>query len=269
MTGALGRRARSQDLFFGTQRHGPEPDPACTRAARSCHAAASATGLDPGACAASRRTSSTRLLTERREPGGDRPATASCATENIVGLNLRNVNTRRRTSTSTSTARPTSTATRTAIVDLETYASMNIGQRRSTSTRDDPNSYLCPCDERRSTAIPTSTRLFDAPHDALLDARPSSASSPAVPYFHDHVASSLRNLLDPEIADRLTRSTAARRYLAGARPRSRREEVLQRVPRRPRSRFLVPSSSKVQIDAAAARTRTTTSRRSWPTSESL
>lgn len=77
--------------------------------------------------------------------------------------------------------------------DVETYTPLNA-DKHDPFTRDDPNSYLCPIDpqdpqsplkvfnrDMRSFSIPTKLGVFSTG-----------------PYFHDHVAISLRMILDPE-----------------------------------------------------------------------
>jgi YVTN family beta-propeller protein len=77
--------------------------------------------------------------------------------------------------------------------DIETYTPLN-NDRNDPFTRDDPNSYLCPLDpldpqsplkvfqrDMRAFSVPTKLGVFSTG-----------------PYFHDHVAISLRTIVDPE-----------------------------------------------------------------------
>jgi YVTN family beta-propeller protein len=111
--------------------------------------------------------------------------------ENVVGVNIRNVN---------SGANVDEDNDGFADLDrnfdgwndLETYAIMNV-DNDDDFTRDDPNSYLCPDDP------------FGPPLPLKLFTRgPGKFSIPTKlgvfttgPYFHDHVGVSLRALLDP------------------------------------------------------------------------
>jgi YVTN family beta-propeller protein len=77
--------------------------------------------------------------------------------------------------------------------DIETYSVMNT-DKKSDFTRDDPNSYMCPIDplnpngplkvfqrDMRKFSIPTKLGVYSTG-----------------PYFHDHSATSLRMVVDPE-----------------------------------------------------------------------
>jgi YVTN family beta-propeller protein len=83
-------------------------------------------------------------------------------------------------------------------IDTETYAIMNA-DTDDPFLRDDPNSYMCPCDPMVDPFCDplTSTHVF--PRSQVKFSVPTKLGAFSTgPYFHDHVAFSLRNLVDPE-----------------------------------------------------------------------
>ncbi len=105
--------------------------------------------------------------------------------ENTVALNLRDVNTGVNIDFNPEDGLPDVDRNNDLFSDLETYTPMNVDDDDD-FMRDDPNSYACPPGkvfkrDPRSFSIPTKLGVFSSG-----------------PYFHDHSASSLRTLLDPE-----------------------------------------------------------------------
>ncbi len=111
---------------------------------------------------------------------------------NVVGLQVRNVNSGVNVDfNNNGVADPDRNSD--GYIDVETYVPLNT-DKADPFTRDDPNSYRCPSDpqdpqsalkvfqrDMRSFSIPTKLGVFSTG-----------------PYFHDHVAISLRTILDPE-----------------------------------------------------------------------
>ncbi len=111
---------------------------------------------------------------------------------NIVGIAVRNVNSGVNVDFDNDNV-PDADRNNDGFVDVETYVPLNA-DKNDPFSRDDPNSYLCPIDpqdpnsqlrvfqrEMRSFSVPTKLGVFSTG-----------------PYFHDHVAISLRTILDPE-----------------------------------------------------------------------
>jgi YVTN family beta-propeller protein len=111
---------------------------------------------------------------------------------NIVAINIRNVNSGVNIDFNND-GLPELDRNFDGYVDLETYVPLNT-DKNDPFTRDDPNSYLCPLDpqdpqgplklfqrDMRSFSIPSKLGVFSTG-----------------PYFHDHVAYSLRTIVDPE-----------------------------------------------------------------------
>jgi len=116
--------------------------------------------------------------------------------ENIVALNLRNVNTGVNVDIDQD-GLPDPDRNNDGYVDIETYVAMNM-DTPDPFTRDDVNSYMCPCDPNIDFSCDqtTSTRLFERRADIF--SIPSKLGAFATgPFFHDHCAHSLRGLLDP------------------------------------------------------------------------
>lgn len=192
--GSLSANARlGQDLFFGTNDTGMNSE-LRHAGCRECHPQEVLTGSDPGP----------RFFTADFLPPG-LSSTENIANfdpncfslrENIAQLNIRNVNTGANID-SDSNGQPDVDRNLDGWDDRETYAVMN----RDTADdfqRDDPNSYLCPCDpSTESNCSPTTmTRIFTRAETHFSIPTKLGVFSTG-PYFHDHVAFSLRGLLDP------------------------------------------------------------------------
>ncbi len=116
--------------------------------------------------------------------------------ENIVALNIRNVNTGVNIDGDLDGI-PDPDRNNDGYLDVETYAVMNV-DTPDPFTRDDANSYMCPCDPDIDFSCDpvTRTRRFDRRADQF--SIPSKLGVFATgPFFHDHGAHSLRGLLDP------------------------------------------------------------------------
>lgn len=116
--------------------------------------------------------------------------------ENVVSINIRNVNTGANIDADQD-GFPDPDRNFDGWNDLETYAVMNP-DGHDDFTRDDPNSYDCPCDPQvDSNCDPiTSTRRFTRRPD-LFSIPSKLGLFTSGPFFHDHAAHSLRTLLDP------------------------------------------------------------------------
>jgi hypothetical protein len=131
------------------------------------------------------------LLTDGENLGALDPTCFSLQA-NLVALNVRNINSGVNIDFNNDGV-PDPDRNSDGYVDVETYTPMNR-DRNEPFQRDDPNSYPClinPNDpasprktfqrDQRSFSIPTKLGVFSTG-----------------PYFHDHVAYSLRTILDPE-----------------------------------------------------------------------
>lgn len=112
--------------------------------------------------------------------------------ENIVAANIRNVNSGCDIDQDFDLI-PDPDRNADGYLDTETYVVMNTDKNDS-FTRDDPNSYMCPTDPNDPNSplkvFQRNMKLFSVP--TKLGVFSSG------PYFHDHVAYSLRALLDPQ-----------------------------------------------------------------------
>lgn len=111
--------------------------------------------------------------------------------ENIVAANIRNVNSGCDIDQDFDTF-PDPDRNADGFLDTETYVVMNT-DKNDNFTRDDSNSYMCPSDpfdpQSPLKVFQRNMKLFSVP--TKLGVFSSG------PYFHDHVAYSLRALLDP------------------------------------------------------------------------
>jgi hypothetical protein len=130
-------------------------------------------------------------LTDSENLGAQDPTCFSLQA-NLVALNVRNINSGVNIDFNNDGV-PDPDRNSDGYNDVETYAPMNR-DRNEPFQRDDPNSYPCPINpadpnsplktfqrDQRSFSIPTKLGVFST-----------------APYFHDHVAYSLRTILDPE-----------------------------------------------------------------------
>jgi YVTN family beta-propeller protein len=178
-----------KDLFFGTNETGLNPtgrDAGCTQ----CHP-----DDDGGAVRAYTLDFLDPTITGAEEFG--RPGTVweNCfeLQENILGPNLRNVNTAVNSDID-SNGTPESDRNFDGWIDFESYTPMNADDDDD-FTRDDPNSY--PCAE--FPGFPEfGDKVFLRKPDLFVIPTKLGVFSTG-PYFHDHSAVSLRALLDPAI----------------------------------------------------------------------
>jgi hypothetical protein len=124
--------------------------------------------------------------------------------------------------------------------DIETYTVMNT-DKDDPFQRDDANSYLCPDINSPGNfmTFDRSMKHFTVP--TKLGVRTSG------PYFHDHVAWSLRNLVDPELQsdDPIYGSPA---YLAVGKPAlPEMKKFFNEFHDIRGHQFFVPQASKIQI----------------------
>lgn len=189
VTGALSPTAAfGRDLFFGSNDTGLNP---LLRAA-GC-----------AVCHPNQDSSSSALrgftadFIDPNLTGGEnlQAINPSCSSlqSNIVSLNVRNVNSGANVDTNND-GFPETDRNFDGFVDIETYAVMNP-DKADPFTRDDPNSYMCPL----NPADPNSPlKVFQ--RDMRAFSIPSKLGVFSTgPYFHDHVAFSLRSIVDPVI----------------------------------------------------------------------
>ena len=117
--------------------------------------------------------------------------------QNIVAINIRNVNTAANADLNNDGI-PENDRNFDGYGDLETYAIMNA-DKDDPFRRDDGNSYLCPCDPATDPNCDSTNPFTRFLRNKVLFSIPQKMGSFAsAPYFHDHVAYTLRALLDPE-----------------------------------------------------------------------
>jgi hypothetical protein len=187
--------AFGKDLFFGTDDTGLNMlgrEAGCA----NCHPMAGPVS-DPGP-----RFFTRDFLPDILSSGENLEAlnpTCSILQENILATNLANVNTGANVIVDTNGDMiPDADHNSDGFIDTETYAIMNP-DTDDPFQRDDPNGYLCPCVPGVDANCDpvTSTRIFT--RSQLKFSIPSKFGVFSTgPYFHDHVAFSLRNLVDPE-----------------------------------------------------------------------
>ena len=116
----------------------------------------------------------------------------------FVSLNLRNVNTADNADVD-GDGLPDLDRNFDGYVDLETYAVMNP-DLDDPFRRDDGNSYLCPCDPATDPNCDAAIPFTLFPRSKVLFSVPTKLGVFSTgPYFHDHVAYTLRALLDPDV----------------------------------------------------------------------
>ena len=117
--------------------------------------------------------------------------------ENLVTLNLRNVNSGSNVDIDGDLL-PDPDRNFDGFDDRETYSIMNA-DAEDPFLRDDPNSYLCPCDPLTSANCDPLNPFLRFTRDRATFSVPTKLGVfSTAPYFHDHAVLSLRTLLDPE-----------------------------------------------------------------------
>jgi YVTN family beta-propeller protein len=196
VTGALSAAAtEGQDLFFGTNDTGTNPTFRHAGCA-NCHPNIE-TLNDPGP-----RFFTADFLPDILSSGENLQALNPDCTilrENVVGPNLRNVNSGANVVLDvTGDGIPDTDRNQDGFDDAETYAIMN-NDTDADFERDDANSYNCPCTVGVDPDCDpmTGTYFFTRPSTKFSIPTKLGVFSTG-PYFHDHVLFSLRNLVDPE-----------------------------------------------------------------------
>ncbi len=176
-----------RDLFFGENNTGLNP----TLRHAGCFVCHPMTDPSSGAPRGFTADFIDPTLTDGENLGTQDPTCFSLQA-NLVALNVRNINSGVNIDFNNDGI-PDPDRNSDGYNDVETYAPMNR-DRNDPFQRDDPNSYPCPINpadpnsprktfqrDQRSFSIPTKLGVFST-----------------APYFHDHVAYSLRTILDPE-----------------------------------------------------------------------
>ncbi len=118
--------------------------------------------------------------------------------QNVVAINLRNVNTAANADVDGDGV-PDPDRNFDGYVDLETYSIMNA-DHDDPFRRDDGNSYLCPCDPATDPNCSAANPFTLFLRNKVLFSIPQKLGLFSTgPYFHDHMAYSLRALLDPDV----------------------------------------------------------------------
>ncbi|MBM3990014.1 MAG: hypothetical protein FJ298_03290 [Planctomycetes bacterium] len=176
-----------RDLFFGENNTGLNPS---SRHAGcfNCHPLA-----DPSTGALRGYTADflNPLLTDGENLGALDPSCFSLQA-NIVALNVRDINSGVNVDTNND-GLPDTDRNVDGYADVETYTPMNR-DRNDPFQRDDINSYLCPTNPNNPSS---SLKTFQRDQRAFSIPTKLGVFSTG-PYFHDHVAYSLRTILDPE-----------------------------------------------------------------------
>jgi hypothetical protein len=179
--------ALGKDLFFGTNTTGLNPTGRNAGCAQ-CH-------TDFDTATQTKRGYTTDFLDPQLTMGENLQSLdplCFALQENIVALNIRNVNSGCDIDQDFDLV-PDPDRNADGYTDVETYSIMNADMNDN-FTRDDANSYMCPTDPNDPQSplkvFLRNMKLFSVP--TKLGVFSSG------PYFHDHVASSLRCLLDPE-----------------------------------------------------------------------
>lgn len=183
-----------QDLFFGTNDTGLNPTGRHAGCA-SCHPREE---TDPFSNPGPRFFTVDFLPPELT--GGENLGTLdpNCFSlrENIVAVNIRNVNTAVNLDAD-GDGLPDFDRNLDGFSDIESYIPMNP-DTDDDFRRDDPNSYMCPCDPQLDPNCDPQNpfRLFtrDATHFSIPTKLGVFSTGP---YFHDHAAFSLRSIVDP------------------------------------------------------------------------
>ena len=185
--------ALGQDLFFGTNDTGLNPA-ARSAGCATCHPRVETGPTNPGP-----RFFTVDALDPLLVNGGDLglldPDCFSLR-ENIIAINIRNVNSGVNVDVDND-GFPDPDRNGDGFIDIETYTPMNV-DTDSDFTRDDPNSYMCPCD-------PINDPNCDPLHPFRTFTRGAEKFTIPTklgvfstgPYFHDHAAFTLRSITDP------------------------------------------------------------------------
>jgi hypothetical protein len=188
-TGGLTPLAQlGEDLFFGTNHTGLNPDPPRKAGCAACHIREDELTLAPRAFT---KDFVNPILSGGENLGWFDPI---CQTlqGNFVKENIVNVNSGVDVDTD-GDGFPDPDRNADGYIDLETYVAMNT-DKNDDFTRDDPNSYNCPSDPLNPLSRP---KVFTrSMRDFSIPTKLGVFSSG--PYFHDHCASSLRMVVDPE-----------------------------------------------------------------------
>jgi len=186
--------AEGRDLFFGTNDTGTNTTLRHANCAE-CHPDEIQIGSNPGP-----RFFTADFLPAGLTGGENFPSfDPDCFSlrENIAQLNIRNVNTGANVDVDNDNL-PDVDRNFDGYDDRETFTIMNV-DGHDDFQRDDPNSYPCPCDPTvdQNCDPTTGTRIFTrAPTHFSIPTKLGIFAT--APYFHDHVAFSLRGLLDPQ-----------------------------------------------------------------------
>lgn len=178
--------ARGKDLFFGTNDTGTNPmlrNAGCF----TCHPDQDAQTLETRGYTMDFLDP---ILTQ--DPGAFELLDPLCFSlqENIVALNIRNVNSGVNVDSDLD-GFPDFDRNSDGYGDLETYTPLNA-DGPDDFTRDDPNGYLCPQD-----GIPGNPQKVFLRSAEVFSIPTKLGAFSTGPYFHDHVAASLRAIVDP------------------------------------------------------------------------
>ncbi len=180
--------ALGKDLFFGLNDTGLNPT-GRTAGCSVCHA-------DHDLATGAKRGYTTDFMDPTLTMGENLqtfdPNCVSLQENIILNLNIRNVNSGCNIDTD-GDGFPDLDRNADGYVDLETYPILNL-DAQSNFTRDDANSYDCPIDPLNPNG-PLKVFLRNAKNFSVPTKLGVFSSGP---YFHDHVAYSLRTVVDPE-----------------------------------------------------------------------
>jgi hypothetical protein len=178
--------AEGKDIYFGTNTTGTNPS-GRNAGCFNCHP-------DKDSLTLETRGYTTDFLDPilTATPGGLEVLDPTCFSlqENLVALNIRNVNSAVN-SDDDEDGFPDADRNGDGWSDIETYAVLNP-DTADDFTRDDANSWPCPQDG----IIGSPLKVFTRPA-AQFSVPTKLGVFSTGPYFHDHSAASLRNLLDP------------------------------------------------------------------------
>ena len=189
ITGAYSATAAfGKDLFFGTDETGLNPllrHAGCT----ACHP-----DKDDVTLEARGYTTDFVDVVLTGDPLGLETLDPLCVSlqENIVALNIRNINSAVNVDADDD-GTPEDDRNLDGYSDIETYIPLNPDDNDD-FTRDDPNGYLCP----EGGVLGAPQKVF-ARAPELFSVPTKLGVFSTGPYFHDHVASSLRAILDPSV----------------------------------------------------------------------